>query len=149
MQLEYLKQSGSTKMCMHEAQFYIQEGSCHRIGRVSEGVGIVLGCAAAKAWRDGGEQREPARELKSCHSQAEASVFMPQPSALHNKQLKDEFFEDVQMTIDKVLERDLLMIIGDWNARVGFQLIDDQWEGVLGKHGLGKANEAALLQQQW
>ena len=121
----------------------------------SEGVGIVLSPIAAKAWRDGGEQWEPVspkivtarlrlgKEGNQYRFLHLVSVYAPTFRA--PQQVKDDFFEDVQRVIDKVPERDILMIVGDWNARVGSQLSDDQWEGVLGKHGLGRANEAGLF----
>ena len=121
----------------------------------SEGVGIVLGPKAAKAWRDGGEQWEPVSSrvvtarlrLDKVGSQHPflhlVSVYAPTFRA--PQQEKDDFFADVQMVIDKVPEKDILMIVGDWNARVGSQLNDDQWEGVLGKHGFGHANVAGLF----
>ena len=121
----------------------------------SEGVGIVLSPKAAKAWRDGGEQWEPVSSrvvtarlrLDRVGSQHRflhlVSVYAPTFRA--PQQVKDDFFADVQMVIDKVPEKDFLMIVGDWNARVGSQLNDDQWEGVLGKHGFGRVNVAGLF----
>ena len=45
---------------------------------------------------------------------------------------------------DSVSDRDVLVIVGDWNARVGSNLEDGQWDRVLGMHGLGRMNEAGL-----
>ena len=35
------------------------------------------------------------------------------------QQVKDNFFADVQTVLDSIPEKDILMILGDWNARVG------------------------------
>lgn len=45
--------------------------------------------------------------------------------------------------MDKVPPTDLLVVLGDFNARVGI-LNDrsDLWRGVLGRHGLPERNQA-------
>ena len=48
------------------------------------------------------------------------------------------FCEDLQDLIEQTSPKDVLFIIGDWNARVGSQEIP----GVTGKFGLGVQNEA-------
>ena len=48
------------------------------------------------------------------------------------------FFEDLQDLSELTLKRDVLFIIGDWNANVGSQ----ETPGVTGKFGLGVQNEA-------
>ena len=46
--------------------------------------------------------------------------------------------EDLQDFLELTLKKDVLFIIGDWNAKVGSQEIP----GVTGKFGLGVQNEA-------
>ena len=48
------------------------------------------------------------------------------------------FFEDLQDLLELTPKKDVLFIIGDWNAKVGSQEIP----GVTGKFGLGVQNEA-------
>ena len=48
------------------------------------------------------------------------------------------FYEDQQELIELTLKKDVLFIIGDWNAKVGSQ----ETPGVTGKFGLGVWNEA-------
>ena len=48
------------------------------------------------------------------------------------------FYEDVQDLQELTLKKDVLFIIGDWNAKVGSQ----ETPGVTGKFGLGIWNEA-------
>ena len=50
----------------------------------------------------------------------------------------DRFYEDLQELLELTLKRDVLFIIGDWNAKVGSQ----ETPGVTGKFGLGVRNEA-------
>ena len=48
------------------------------------------------------------------------------------------FYEELQDLLEVTLKKDVLFIIGDWNAKVGSQEIP----GVTGKFGLGVQNEA-------
>ena len=48
------------------------------------------------------------------------------------------FYEDLQDLLELTPRKDLLFIIGDWNAKVGSQ----ETPGVTGKFGLGVQNEA-------
>ena len=48
------------------------------------------------------------------------------------------FYEDLQNLLELTPKKDVLFIIGDWNAEVGSQEIP----GVTGKFGLGVQNEA-------
>ena len=47
------------------------------------------------------------------------------------------FYEDLQDLLELTPQKDVLFIIGDWNARVGNQ----ETPGVTGKFGLGLKNE--------
>ena len=49
------------------------------------------------------------------------------------------FYEDLQDLLELTPPKDVLFIIGDWNAKVGSQ----ETSGVTGKFGLGIWNEAA------
>ena len=48
------------------------------------------------------------------------------------------FYEDLQDLLELISKKDVLFIIGDWNAKVGSQ----ETFGVTGKFGLGVWNEA-------
>ena len=50
----------------------------------------------------------------------------------------ERFYEDLQDLLELTPEKDVLFIIGDWNAKVGSQ----ETPGVTGKFGLGIQNEA-------
>ena len=51
------------------------------------------------------------------------------------------FYEDLQDHLKLTPKKDVLFIIGDWNAKVGSQEIP----GVIGKFGLGVENEAGKV----
>ena len=48
------------------------------------------------------------------------------------------FYEDLQDLVELTPQKDVLLTIGDWNAKVGSQ----ETPGVTGKFGLGVKNEA-------
>ena len=50
----------------------------------------------------------------------------------------EQFYEDLQDLVELTPPKDVLFIIGDWNAKVGSQ----ETPGVTGKFGLGMLNEA-------
>ena len=49
----------------------------------------------------------------------------------------ERFYEDLQDLVELTPKKDVLFIIGDWNAKVGSQ----KTPGVTGKFGLGVQNE--------
>ena len=55
-----------------------------------------------------------------------------------NAEEAERFYEDLQDLLELTPKKDVLFIIGDWNAKVGSQEIP----GVTGKFGLGIRNEA-------
>ena len=50
----------------------------------------------------------------------------------------ERFYEDLQDLLELTPKKDILFMIGDWNAKVGSQ----ETPGVTGKFGLGMRNEA-------
>ena len=50
----------------------------------------------------------------------------------------ERFYEDLQGLLEPTPKKEVLFIIGDWNAKVGSQ----ETPGVTGKSGLGVQNEA-------
>ena len=50
----------------------------------------------------------------------------------------ERFYEDLQDLLELTPKKDVIFIIGDWNAKVGSQ----ETPGVTGKFGLGMQNEA-------
>ena len=54
----------------------------------------------------------------------------------------EQFYEDLQDLLELASKKDVLFIIGDWDAKVGSQ----ETPGVTGKFGLGIWNEAGQRQ---
>ena len=56
---------------------------------------------------------------------------------------REEFYEQIQATIDKIPKRDLKILMGDLNAKVGPDSTDK--ELIMGRHGVGEQNENGEL----
>ena len=63
-------------------------------------------------------------------------VYAPTSNAKETE--GERFCEDLQKLLELTPQKDVLFIIGDWNAEVGSQ----ETPGVTGKFGLGVQNEA-------
>ena len=63
-------------------------------------------------------------------------VYAPTSNAEESE--VERFYEDLQDLLELTPKKDVLFIIGDWNAKVGSQ----ETPGVTGKFGLGVQNEA-------
>ena len=65
------------------------------------------------------------------------------PTMTNPDEAKDKFYEELEALIASVPQSDRLIVLGDFNARVG---TDHQaWDRVIGKHGVGKCNANGLL----
>ena len=53
----------------------------------------------------------------------------------------ERFYEDLQDLLELTPKKDVLFILGDWNAKVGSQ----ETPGITGKFGLGMWNEAGQV----
>ena len=62
---------------------------------------------------------------------------MPQPVNTEEAEV-EWFYEDLQDLLELTPKKDVLFIIGDWNAKVGIQ----ETPGVTGKFGLGVQSKA-------
>ena len=127
----------------------------------NEGVGIALDERATAAWKEAGEvwnavgslivtarlkatsvgQRRPGscRETRNIYISI-ISVYAPTAKAPPN--VMQKFMDDLQDTVDKISPLDVLILLGDFNARVGRREDDHLWFGVHGKHGIGQCNDA-------
>ena len=58
-------------------------------------------------------------------------------------EVKDKFYDDLDSVISATLRTDKLILLGDFNTRVGTG--HQTWEGVIGTEGIGKCNSNGLL----
>ena len=58
-------------------------------------------------------------------------------------EVKNDFYQLLEQEIEKVPRTERIIILGDFNARVGRAF--DSWNGILGKHGVGNMNDNGQL----
>ena len=65
------------------------------------------------------------------------------PTITNPDEVKDKFYDDLDSVISAAPRADKLILLGDFNARVGTD--HNTWEGVIGSEGVGKWNSNGLL----
>ncbi|KAL0153663.1 hypothetical protein M9458_051028 [Cirrhinus mrigala] len=65
------------------------------------------------------------------------------PTLLAEPAEKDKFYTDLRNLLQRTPADDKVIILGDFNARVGRD--SEAWQGVLGKHGVGSCNDNGRL----
>ena len=73
---------------------------------------------------------------KANHSISVIQVYAPINNTEETE--VERFYEDLQDLLELTPKKDVLFILGDWNAKVGSQ----ETPGVTGKFGLGMRNKA-------
>ena len=127
-----------------------------------EGVGLVLDVRATAAWRMAGEAWKPVSSrvimarLKWVHQLRQRStvcfatiICAYAPTAKAPLAVRLQFLEQLQDALDDIPKGDTLVMLGDFNARVGmFDPADGLWHGTIGGYGLAERNRAGeeLLQ---
>lgn len=56
----------------------------------------------------------------------------------------ERFYQDLEQTIKEKAKKDILVIQGDWNAKIGYKE-STGWEGTIGDFGVGTRNERGIL----
>ena len=118
--------------------------------RAAHGVAICLDKQATAAWRDAGSTWEAVNEqIISCRLSAHpvnvtlVSIYAPinaQNTQRTTAEASDTFYLDLQRTIDKIPSSDMILIMGDFNARVGKQKQQTS-SGVIGPYATDQLNE--------
>lgn len=65
------------------------------------------------------------------------------PTSDYEDEVVEEFYEKLEDTIKKIPKKDILVIQGDWNAKVGPDAYN-QWAGTVGRFGAGETNDRGL-----
>ena len=64
------------------------------------------------------------------------------PTLTSPVETKDTFYEQLHNTLSSIPRQDKIILLGDFNARVGTNHL--VWEGIIGKHGVGNINDNGL-----
>ena len=65
------------------------------------------------------------------------------PTTDHEDQEVEAFYEELENTIKKIPKKDILIVQGDFNAKVGPDAYDN-WAGTVGQYGTGNTNDRGL-----
>ena len=133
-------QAGQLRLATGELLLYSgheDENAAH-----TEGVAIMLSRTAQKAltgWEAHGPRiitanfRTKKKNIKMNVIQCYA------PTNDHDEESKDQFYNRLQTVLDKLKDKDINILMGDLNAKVG--LDNRGYEEVMGQHALGEMNE--------
>ena len=108
------------------------------------GVAVVINERAVLAWRMAGSEFDSISEriihirLKSHTGFVSLLAVCTPTNEPGNEEEMVEFYELLQECLRQVPERDMLLIMGDFNARVGNDVAS--WRGTIGRFGPGEQN---------
>ena len=128
---------------------------------------MFLDKKATAAWKSRGEVRKAVnsciitdrlkldascvgmQDMRSTYGGFMSIISVYAPTYRDSVSTKKTFYDSLQDTLDRVPVSDFLLILGDFNARVGKQDLDSNlWKRIIGYHGLVERNQAGenLLQ---
>ena len=104
------------------------------------GVGLILNREVRRTllkWNLVNERIMSARFNSRFAKLAIIQVYAPTNDA--EDESKEEFYEQLQREVVATPRHDILIVMGDLNAKIGQD--NEGWEKVMGQHGLGRMNE--------
>lgn len=108
------------------------------------GVGLLLTAKAKKSllsWDPVSDRILTARLSASPRNVTMVQVYAPtNPST---DEVKAAFYDSLSHTLDLTPRGDVVILLGDMNAKVGSD--NSGWEAVMGRYGIGQMNENGLL----
>ena len=110
-----------------------------------KGVAVVLSEKAVMAWKAAGAEFDPISERLmrirlTMHRGYVSVIAVYAPTNEEgNEEETEKFYVDIQEALCEVSKRDMVLIMGDFNARVGCD--GNTWKGVIGRHGPNEKNE--------
>ena len=139
--------------------------------RRNEGVGLVLNMEMTNAWKNAGREwtavssrivvarfklADSGDHFASGRWTRRSDLFLTivsvyAPTSKASMPTKNQFYSDLQRTLDGIPASDLQIVLGDFNARVGSRdtVCDDLWSGVRGGFGHGQCNSAGERLLMW
>ena len=122
--------AGKTRLTSGETILY----SGRNDGNHRNGVALILSKDATKCldeWTPVNDRIVTARFWSKYIKTTVIQVYSPTNEA--DEEDKDTFFEQLQAVIQSTPRHDLLILLGDWNAKIG--AMQDGEEGTVGRHG--------------
>ena len=129
-------ESGSRQLLSGHHILYSGRGDDHN----SRGVGIITTKEVHKSLLEWNPISERIIKARYNSALAKLSVIVCYAPTEHAEdEEKDIFYDELQAWVDETPSHDVLVIMGDLNAKVG---VDNQRkEGTMGRQGLGDAND--------
>ena len=108
----------------------------------SEGVALILSKLAQKSLR--GWEAHGERIMMASFTTRNKGIDMNivqiyAPTNEATIEEKEDFYNQVQKIVDKLPRKDMNIIMGDANAKIGED--NTGYEGIMGRHGLGQMND--------
>ena len=126
---------GRVKTRTNEVILYSGADDEHR-----RGVALILGRKAQQClldWKPISDRIIRARFSSKFIKLTVIQIYAPTNDA--EEENKEEFYQQLQSEISNTPTHDMLVVMGDANAKVGSQ--DELWRGTIGKFGIGEMNE--------
>ena len=137
----------------------------------NESVGIILSPVMTDAWRRAGQVwtpvssriivtrlkvQEAGMEMPGREWKRRSDVFMSvinvyAPTSKASLSTINQFYGDLQRCLSNIPKNDVIIVLGDFNARVGVGTgsADDVWQDVRGRLGVGNCNAAGERLLMW
>ncbi|KAI0224962.1 hypothetical protein LSAT2_024073 [Lamellibrachia satsuma] len=132
------------KVTTSSGETYLYSGNEREEDAHTHGVGLLLSKDAAKSlieWEPVSERIITARFTSKGRNITIIHCYAPTNSAEFEE--KETFYQYLQTVTQKLPKRDIQVVMGDMNAKIGKD--NDNWKGTMGKEGLGQMNENGLL----
>src|SRR6218665_4052132 len=108
--------------------------------RHEAGVGFLLGNRARNAlmgYKPVSDRILAARFRAQPYNITVIQVYAP--TAASTEEDLEDFYNNLTETVEEVPKQEILIVMGDWNAKIGTE--NSRWEKVMGKFGYGVRNE--------
>ncbi|KAI8514967.1 hypothetical protein Bbelb_075580 [Branchiostoma belcheri] len=135
---------GSGKTRLQSGETIIYSGFPEEHPTHARGVGILMSkkCAQSlKEWEPISERIIMARFTSRCQDTTVIQAYAPTNEASDEE--KESFYDQLQATMAKRKKRDITILMGDMNAKVGDAASGN--ERVMGQHGVGSRNQNGEL----
>ncbi len=135
--LSECRKTGSGKERLEDGSTLIHSGHENHAIR---GVGLILSKRYSKCLLEWKPVNDRILTVRLNSKYAKLSIIQCYaPTNQAEEEDKDNFYDALQREVDAIPKHDVLMVNGDFNAKVGSD--NTGVEGVMGKHGLGSRND--------
>ena len=133
---------GPDKKRLANGELLLYSGHEEENAAHTEGVAIILSRTAQKALI--GCEAHGSRIITASFTTKKKNIKMNviqcyAPTNDHHDKDKDQFYNRLQAILDKLKDKDINILMGDFNAKVGSD--NRGYEEVMGQHALGEMNE--------